>query len=49
MGPKEGQKVDRRAGAPLLKSKIEGAGLVEPGEEKVLGNFITAFQCFKCV
>jgi len=32
-----GYKDDQRAGAPLLRRKVEGVGLVWPGEQKALG------------
>jgi len=33
-GPEEGHEDDPRAGAPLLRGQAEGAGAVQPGEEK---------------
>ena len=33
-GPDEGHEDDQRAGAPPLQRQAEGAGLVQPGEEK---------------
>jgi len=35
-GPEEGRKDGQRAGAPLLQRQAEGAGLVQPGEEKAV-------------
>lgn len=32
----EGQEDDQGSGAPLLQSQAEGAGVVQPREEKVL-------------
>ena len=37
MGPEEGHEDDQRAGASLLRRKVEGARFVQPGEEKALG------------
>ena len=34
VGPEEGHIDDQRAGAPPLRRQAEGAGLVQPGEEK---------------
>ena len=37
VGEEEGYKDDQRAGAPPLQRQAEGAGLVEPAEEKAAG------------
>jgi len=34
-GPEEGHKDDQSAGAPPVQRQAKGAGLVQPGEEKV--------------
>ena len=44
-GPQEGHKDDQGAGAPPLRRQAEGAGLVQPGEEKA--DLIAAFQYLK--
>ena len=36
-GPDEGHEDDQRVGAPLLQGQAEGAGAVQPGEEKASG------------
>ena len=36
-GPEEGHKDTQRAGAPSLGRQAEGAGLIQPGEEKAVG------------
>ena len=36
-GPEEGHKDAQRAAAPPLQRQAEGAGLVQPGEEKAVG------------
>ena len=36
-GPEEGHEEDQGAGAPLLRRQAEGAGLIQPGEEKAAG------------
>ena len=36
-GPEQGHEDSPRAGAPLLRGQAEGAGAVQPGEEKALG------------
>ena len=36
-GPEEGHKDDQRDGALPLQRHAEGAGLVQPGEEKAVG------------
>ncbi|SGA33987.1 Uncharacterised protein [Chlamydia abortus] len=36
-GPEEGHKDDQGAGAPPLRGQAEGAGLIQPGEEKAAG------------
>ena len=36
-GPEEGHKDYQRAAAPPLQRQAEGAGLVQPGEEKAAG------------
>lgn len=36
VGPEEGKKNAQRAGTPLLWRQTETAGVVQPGEEKVL-------------
>jgi len=36
-GARGGHKDDLRAGAPLLRGQAEGAGAVQPGEEKAPG------------
>ena len=36
-GPEEGHKDDQRAAAPPLQRQAEGAGRVQPGEEKATG------------
>ena len=36
-GPEEGHEDDQGAGAPPLGRQAEGAGLVQPGEEKAVG------------
>ena len=36
-GPEEGHKDAQRAAAPPLQRQAEGAGLVQPGEEKAAG------------
>ena len=46
-GPEEGHKGDQRAGTPLLQRQTEGAGLVQPGEEKAVGDLTAAFQYLK--
>jgi len=33
-GPEEGHEDYQRAGAPPLRRQAEGAGLIQPGEEK---------------
>ena len=35
--PEKGHRGDQRAEAPLLQRQAEGAGLVQPGEEKAVG------------
>ena len=35
--PEEGHKDDQGAGAPPLRGQAEGAGLIQPGEEKAAG------------
>ena len=35
--PEEGHKDDQRAGAPTPQGQAEGAGLIQPGEEKAAG------------
>ena len=36
-GARGGHGDDPRAGAPLLRGQAEGAGAVQPGEEKAVG------------
>ena len=36
-GPEEGHKDDQGAGTPPLRRHAEGAGLIQPGEEKAAG------------
>jgi len=36
-GPEEGHKDAQGAGAPPLRRQAEGAGLIQPGEEKAAG------------
>ncbi|KAJ7394999.1 hypothetical protein BTVI_158999 [Pitangus sulphuratus] len=38
---------DQRVGAALLWGRAERAGIVQPGEEKLWGDLIVAFQCLK--
>ena len=35
--PEKGHKDDHGAGAPPLRGQAEGAGLIQPGEEKAAG------------
>lgn len=37
VSPEEGHKDDERVGAPLLQRQVEGAELVQLGEEKATG------------
>ena len=43
-GPEKGHKDDQGAGAPPLRGQAEGAGLIQPGEEKAAG--VTSLQPF---
>ena len=36
-GPEEGHKDDQGAASPPLRRQVEGAGLVQPGENKAAG------------
>jgi len=47
VGPEEGHKNEQRDGASLLRGQAEGVGAVQPGEEKVMGRPIAAFQYLK--
>ena len=44
-GTGEGHKDDQRTGAPFLRRQAEGAGLVQPGDEKAF--LIAAFRYLK--
>ena len=46
-GPEEGHRKDQGAGAPPIQGQAEGAGLVQPEEEKAAGDLIAAFQDLK--
>ena len=46
-GPEESHKDDQRAGTPLLQRQVEGDGLAQPGEEKVLGRPYCSFPVFE--
>ena len=43
MSPEEGHENGLRAGTLLLQRKAERVGVVQPGEEKALGDLIAAF------
>ena len=47
MSPEEGLQDDQRAGAPLLWRKVDGTGLFQIGEDKVLRDLIVAFHYLK--
>ena len=47
MGPEEGYEDDPRAGAPLPLGQAEGAGAVQPGEEKAAWGPQSSCQCLK--
>ena len=47
VGPENGHRNNQRAGAPLIWGQAEGAGLVQPEEEKVQRDVIAAFQYIK--
>ncbi|KAK4815832.1 hypothetical protein QYF61_008435 [Mycteria americana] len=46
-GPEEGHKNDEGDGTPLLGGTAERVVVVQPGEEKALGDLIVAFQYLK--
>ena len=43
-GPEESHRDDQGTGAPPLRRQAEGAGLVQPGEEKLRGDLSAAFS-----
>ena len=47
MGLEDSHEDDQRAGAPLLGRKDEGAGLVQPAEEKAPGRLHWHLSVFK--
>ena len=46
-GPDEGHQDDERTGEPPLRRQAEGAGLVQPGEEKAAGTLYCSLPVFK--
>ena len=45
VGPEEGTRMIRRAGAPLLQRKAKGAGLFSLEKRRLWGDLTAAFQC----
>ena len=46
-GPEKGHKNEQRAGAPLIRGKVEGVGVVHPGEEKAPGTPYSDLSIYK--